>query len=325
MNAKMAQASASSSFEGKPDEAIRVFVASSREALDIARAIQSNLHDVGTVAVWDNSAFRISEYNLNALERELLSSTHAIFVLQPDDISLIRKNQHKTARDNVIFELGLFMGKFGLGRTYLVQPEDTKAHLPTDLSGLTVAKYKPGPDIYAAIGPACTAIRNKIKQSMPRNQGIEWGQFATLTSNLLSVLKRSPGNGGYRFDVIVGINRGGIIVADLISRACADAMPILSICADRRSSPHVFDHWINANVVQTLAHADIKNILIVDDVVRNGETLSSVREFLKVNLQQKSIRTAALIVDKSAKDGIADYFVLKASTENILTPFSIFD
>ena len=49
-------------------------------------------------------------------------------------------------RDNVLFELGLFMGKLTRYRTILVHPKVKDLKLPSDLQGLTLASYEQGDD-----------------------------------------------------------------------------------------------------------------------------------------------------------------------------------
>ena len=46
-----------------------------------------------------------------------------------------------TVRDNVILELGLFIGQIGLERTYFLIPEKEKLHIASDLIGLTPLTY----------------------------------------------------------------------------------------------------------------------------------------------------------------------------------------
>lgn len=67
----------------------------------------------------------------------------AVFAFAPDDLTTIRDHQVAVARDNVVFELGLFVGSTGLERCYIVKPRGVDMHLPTDLLGMNTADYVP--------------------------------------------------------------------------------------------------------------------------------------------------------------------------------------
>lgn len=122
----------------------QAFIASSREGLDIAKAIQSNLKHVIDSTTWANGVFGLNDTALSSLIGATRQSDIAVFVLSPDDITRIRGSKVNTARDNVIFELGLFAGTLGARRIFFVIPEDPRFHLPTDLHGITAARYVSG-------------------------------------------------------------------------------------------------------------------------------------------------------------------------------------
>ncbi|MEY9409888.1 hypothetical protein ABH989_004354 [Bradyrhizobium ottawaense] len=89
-------------------------------------------------------------------------------MLAPDDVTTIRDATVRTARDNVVFELGLFIGRLGSDRCFLIVPRGLdNLHLPTDLLGLTPATYdsdRQDENLVAALGPACSRIRKAIKR-----------------------------------------------------------------------------------------------------------------------------------------------------------------
>ena len=150
----------------EPNDKPKIFIISSTEALAIARDIQSNLQHDALVRVWTDGVFFASGYALEALEEAVSDSDFAIAIAQPDDTTAARGISNKTARDNVIFELGLFMGKLGRRRTILFQPEGQELKLPSDLQGLTAVTYKTGAakDMPALLGAPCTEVRKLVQQ-----------------------------------------------------------------------------------------------------------------------------------------------------------------
>ena len=74
-------------------------------------------------------------------------------------------------RDNVIFELGLFMGRLGRARAILMEPRAAKLKLPSDLAGLTTIPYRfeAGRDAAPLIAPACNELRDHIARLGPNN------------------------------------------------------------------------------------------------------------------------------------------------------------
>jgi hypothetical protein len=91
---------------------------------------------------------------------------YAALVLTADDVTEKRGAVSAVARDNIIFEAGLFVGALGPDRTFLVQSRDDQLDLPSDLDGVTKATYnRPLGDesAQAAIGPAATQIMNAIR------------------------------------------------------------------------------------------------------------------------------------------------------------------
>jgi CRP/FNR family transcriptional regulator, cyclic AMP receptor protein len=144
---------------------IRVFVISSVEALPIARAVQTAFeHDPFLTTIWTDGVFRASNYTLQSLEDEVDQSDFAIAIAHPDDQTEIRGKDWPTPRDNVIFELGFFMGRLGRKRAILMEPRDEKIKLPSDLAGVTTIPYRfvPNADEASLVGPACNKLRQHI-------------------------------------------------------------------------------------------------------------------------------------------------------------------
>lgn len=150
----------------------KVFLISSVESLPIARIIQSSFeHDPFLTTVWTDGVFRAANYTLESLEAALDDSDFAIAIAHGDDLTQFRGQDWPTPRDNVVFELGLFMGKLGRARAILMEPREEKVRLPSDLSGITTIpyRYEPGQDSNALMAPACNRLREHINQLGPFN------------------------------------------------------------------------------------------------------------------------------------------------------------
>jgi Predicted nucleotide-binding protein containing TIR-like domain len=153
----------------------KVFVGSSVEGLKIAYAVQENLEHDAEVTVWPQGVFQLSDYPIESLTGAVNGSDFGVFVFSPDDVVRIRKKEHQAIRDNVIFELGLFIGRLGRERNFIVIPRGVdKLHIPTDLLGMTPGTFdanRQDGNLVAALGPTCNRIREAIRQRGPFGDG----------------------------------------------------------------------------------------------------------------------------------------------------------
>lgn len=122
----------------------KLFIISTVEALDVAREIKAELyHDDIAVDIWcDQDVFEGGSYTLESLEKAVKSSDFGLAIMSSDDTVTSREEESKIPRDNVIFELGLFMGHLGRKRTLMALPKDNKPNLASDLRGITPLEYK---------------------------------------------------------------------------------------------------------------------------------------------------------------------------------------
>lgn len=144
-----------------------VFVGSSTESLDVAYALQENLDHAAEVTVWTQGIFELSKYTLESLIEVLEASDFGIFVFSPDDVSTVRGAEKAAVRDNVVFELGLFAGRLGRERNFILVPKGSEdlLRLPTDLLGMTPALYdakRQDGNLRAALGPSTTKIAKSL-------------------------------------------------------------------------------------------------------------------------------------------------------------------
>ena len=145
-----------------------VFIGSSKESLPIAEAIKSNLEDKDLIVkLWTDGVFGASQFILTELERQVRESDFAVLVLGADDEIVSRNEKLDAPRDNVIFELGLFMGALSHERTFMVIPRDCDIKIPTDLLGLIPLKYQSGDpnNLAALLTTVCDQLWHTINKA----------------------------------------------------------------------------------------------------------------------------------------------------------------
>jgi predicted nucleotide-binding protein len=143
----------------------KVFVGSSAEGLSIVDAIHLNLDYECEVTPWSQGVFGLGRGTLEDLVREAAIVDFAVLVLTPDDLVMKREKGGQQPRDNVLFELGLFMGKLSRDRTFIVHERGRPPDLPTDLAGITTATFARRADnnMQAALGPVCTRLKEAMR------------------------------------------------------------------------------------------------------------------------------------------------------------------
>ena len=151
--------------EAKPT----MFIGSSVEGKRIAETIQLALEYEVHSTVWHQGVFGLSGGTLESLVAAIDDYDFATLVLTPDDLLEKRDVSGRCPRDNVLFELGLFMGALGRERTFIVHSRTAPLLLPSDLAGVTPATFEERPNLAAALGPACTKIRLAIESQIPRS------------------------------------------------------------------------------------------------------------------------------------------------------------
>ena len=150
-----------------------LFIGSSVEGLPVAYAIQENLEFDCEPTVWPQGVFQPTSAALADLYARSRQAEFAAFVFTPDDVVQLRGQSLPTVRDNVIFELGFFMGHLGPERTFIVYSRDNSPTLPSDLAGITVATFAERADgnMDAAVGPASIQIRDAMRAAMAADEG----------------------------------------------------------------------------------------------------------------------------------------------------------
>jgi hypothetical protein len=119
-----------------------VFVGSSTEGLPYARAIRENLSDTAEISLWNEDFANPGSTFIETLIERADDFDFAVLVLTPDVLNESRDVRTFGPRDNLLFEIGLFMASIGRERTLIVQPDDAAVTLPSDLAGLQTIPFE---------------------------------------------------------------------------------------------------------------------------------------------------------------------------------------
>jgi hypothetical protein len=160
----------------------RAFVGSSSEAEVYARAFSNVLRDDAEMVVWrDATEFRPGSNVLTALSEAAFNYDFGLFIFAPDDETISRGKKTVSTRDNVLFELGLFLGKLGPDRAIgLIQKSKLKSKevkVPSDLLGVIMPGF-PSPadktkrkvtikEAEALVQKTANTVREAIKKRGP--------------------------------------------------------------------------------------------------------------------------------------------------------------
>lgn len=145
-----------------------IFIGSSEEASELTGRLASLLDDSGAVTVlpW-YKAFDFGFAAIEDLARRLDEVDFAAFIMRADDQVQSREQTRGVTRDNVVFELGLFMGKLNRDRTFVLVEKGVA--LPSDFKGVTVLRFEETKSDEAAVelDKPAAAIVERIKEHGP--------------------------------------------------------------------------------------------------------------------------------------------------------------
>jgi predicted transcriptional regulator len=145
----------------------RIFIGSSVESLPIADAIAENLEFDAEVTIWRSGTFDLSSNTLDDLIIKSKSVDFSAFIFSPDDLVIMRSREQYAVRDNVLFELGLFIGAIGKERCFIIKPRDVELHFPSDLLGITPTDYDPNRsdgNLTSSLTYASTQIKREMSK-----------------------------------------------------------------------------------------------------------------------------------------------------------------
>jgi ADP-ribose pyrophosphatase YjhB (NUDIX family) len=162
----------------------KLFIGSSSEGRQIAQIAFELLDDNNIHAsLWDHDLFSLSTSAIDSLMNATRSFDFALLIATADDLVISRGNEVASPRDNIVFEIGLFMGALGVQNTFFMHPKRQPPKLPSDLFGLMSAQFdetRYQTDPKAALAKPCGVIQRQIAQTFQLKRGISSNRVAAV-------------------------------------------------------------------------------------------------------------------------------------------------
>lgn len=153
-----------------------LFIGSSKEGLEVARLVKTHLSEFADCRIWNEDVFELNQSYFDTLKDVLNLYEYGVLIGTADDLQISRGEERWQARDNVLFEFGMFLGRLGTNKVFFLKESGTK--IPSDLSGIALLEFSSKMDnLEAQIRENCRQIIHHITQ---KSSGFDGGLFPSL-------------------------------------------------------------------------------------------------------------------------------------------------
>lgn len=159
----------------------RIFIGSSTEGLPVANRIKDYFEPDYECKIWNDGIFQYNDNFLDTLMKSASLFDFAFMVFSADDLSKVRDSFFETPRDNVMFEYGLFLGRVGNQRAFVIK--DKKVKILSDLLGITLADYET--DDTGLATHSLEVTLEQLKKKIDDN--VRLGQLGLLPSTVIAI------------------------------------------------------------------------------------------------------------------------------------------
>lgn len=243
----------------------KLFIGSSSEGKKIDEKLKAKIEsengDWIDCDIWDEGkVFELNASALDALVKASRKYDYGILVATKDDLLKTRGSDHFVPRDNVMFEMGMFLGSLGLTRAFLLVEKQIK--LPTDYNGITVPYFDD--DIDGSLDNAIESIQNAISNSRNTfnlkpvpSAALALGYFESLVQNIAK--KRVEQGKDFSLTILIPENISDVKGAASIHRLQNPSIDILVEEGKPRPSITKYEgdeenYWDIPTTLQTLSN-----------------------------------------------------------------------
>lgn len=145
----------------------KLFICSSTPALDVALTLKNSLSKDFIVNTWRENTFQLGYHHLDSIIKASANYNFVLLVLTPDVVQTFNNNTSTSVKDNILFEMGFFIGVFGRERTFFIVQNQDDFKLPSYVAGINCTDFiKPTePDLLeTSLHKCCVHIKNAINE-----------------------------------------------------------------------------------------------------------------------------------------------------------------
>jgi hypothetical protein len=129
-----------------------------------AKAVFADIEDQTEAIIWEHELLAPSRTAIEDLEKQARNFDFAVFILTGVDERKMRGATSPVPRDNLLFELGLFVGLLGRERVFYFISTERTPLLPTDILGTTGLEFTPRENRRAAVTSSCEKLLRAIER-----------------------------------------------------------------------------------------------------------------------------------------------------------------
>jgi len=151
----------------------KMFIASSGRTLELAKQLRAHLNEEYCEAdLWSEVSENQAGMSILAMLKEATKKyDFALVILAKDDVMVSEAGEKLKARDNCVFEAGLFIGTLGVDRCFLLS-SIKNLDLPSDLGGIIYLPFKEPENLGdpEACQRAMVSVTTRV-ETLVRNKG----------------------------------------------------------------------------------------------------------------------------------------------------------
>lgn len=163
----------------------RIFIGSSQESLSIAKRVKSFFSQDFNCHLWTDNIFKSNVSFIETLMKSASLFDFGIMIFAKDDMTSVRGKEFDTPRDNVLFEYGLFLGRVGSDKAFIVAEEGVK--LPSDLFGITHTFYSTENSSEGQSVPTSSLEDSLAKMKEQMEDSLNIGHLGLLPSTVIAI------------------------------------------------------------------------------------------------------------------------------------------